>query len=151
MPGSLAPGDLQRISDYLGVTPDQEKYPGKLLPEFMNNFVASEGPLVKRDGEYKRIPTIVPAQKDNGRCVFLSSKDECTISPVAPFGCSQFNTCDGEEHAICSTTKFNALLNSIMSDVGYLIWWAWLKAQGKVAAPMKDRREAFQNEIRKLS
>jgi Fe-S-cluster containining protein len=151
MPGSLAPGDLKRISDYLGMTPDQEQFPDTLDPEFMKNFVASEGSLVKRNGEYIRIPSIVPAQKPDGRCVFLSSKDMCTISPVSPFGCSQFNACEGPERVMASTSRVHAMLNAIMADVGYLIWWGWLKAKGMVAKPLKDRRVAYEKAIEKLS
>ena len=150
MPGSLAPGDLERISDYLGMTPDQNEHPGKLSPEFMRNFVASEGPLAKRDGEIKRIPTIVPAQKPDGRCVFLSSDDRCTISPVSPFGCSQFNACDGPEKSFAATGRSHALLNAIMSNVNYLIWWGWLNAKGMTAKPLSERRADFEAEIQRI-
>lgn len=85
-PGYLVPDDIQAITDYLG-----EPAEGFL--------VASPGALVGRmsaDGttvETFRVGSIVPRTVDGGgRCVFLDEEDRCVIHPVAPFGCSMFDT-----------------------------------------------------------
>lgn len=153
MPGSLAPGDLERISTYLGdeppISPDPQD--GAMFkPAFMRNFRASEGALVKRNGELMRIPTIVPAQREDGRCIFLSSKDECTISEVAPFGCAQFNVCDGPETEHEANKKSQSMLNAIMASVPYTLWWAWLKKNFPMVKPLKERRLDLEIELSKL-
>ena len=147
LPGNLAPGDLERISDYLEVTAAG----GELTPAFLANFQASEGELVKRDGELMRIPTIVPAQRANGRCVFLSKKDECTISPVAPFACSQFNVCDGPKKRHEQTKRSHAVLNAIMASVAYIQWYSWLMVNRPMAKPLVERKAAFEKELDKLN
>lgn len=38
-----------------------------------------------------RIPTIAPRSTDDGRCVFLTADERCSVHPVAPFGCSFFD------------------------------------------------------------
>ena len=82
-PGPLAHGDFERIAAYLGETHAQAK----------EHFWASPGALVKlRDsGQTIRIGTITPRFR-KGRCVFLDENDRCKIHPVAPFGCSHFDT-----------------------------------------------------------
>jgi Fe-S-cluster containining protein len=82
-PGSCAPGDVERIADYLG------------LPVRVASlrFVASPGALVghRLTGQVIRIGTITPKRR-NGRCVFLDEADRCTVHAVAPFGCAYFDT-----------------------------------------------------------
>lgn len=82
-PGPLAPGDLERIADFLGAPVDDVK----------GLFWASPGALVKNGyGDTKRIGTITPRfDRRLKRCVFLDDKDHCKIHPVAPFGCSHFD------------------------------------------------------------
>ena len=82
-PGSLAPGDFERIAAHLGETEEQAKA----------HFWASPGALVKNSetGETVRVGTVTPRFR-HGRCVFLDEKDRCKIHEVAPFGCSHFDT-----------------------------------------------------------
>src|SRR5688500_18711311 len=80
MPGMLIPGDAERI----------ESTRPKLFPS--EYLVASAGALVVYRGKPMRIPTIVPAQKPDGSCVFFDDQDRCTIHGVAPYGCSHFDT-----------------------------------------------------------
>ena len=83
-PGSLAPGDLERIAAFLG----------KPVRAVLARFWASPGALVLNTttGRTFRIGTITPRMKD-GHCVFLDTlAHRCTIHPVAPFGCSHFDT-----------------------------------------------------------
>lgn len=82
-PGSLAPGDFERIADFLGESREQAKI----------HFWASPGALVAdtRTGRTYRIGTITPKRK-GGRCVFLDIRNRCRIHPVAPYGCAYFDT-----------------------------------------------------------
>jgi Fe-S-cluster containining protein len=82
-PGALAAGDLERIARHLQISPaEAEKY-----------FWASPGALVRdtSTGRVHRIGSVTP-QMRRGRCVFLDDNDRCSIHPVAPFGCSMFDT-----------------------------------------------------------
>jgi Fe-S-cluster containining protein len=80
-PGPLAPGDLERIADYLGVSPaGAEKH-----------FCASPGAIVGGGGRIFRVGSITPKSDATGRCVFLGPDDRCKIHPVAPAGCALFD------------------------------------------------------------
>jgi Fe-S-cluster containining protein len=79
-PGHLIPSDITRIQEFLN-----RPVEGLLA--------ASQGALVLdiQEGRQFRIRTVVP-KTERGRCVFLTPDDKCGIHPVAPFGCSFFDT-----------------------------------------------------------
>ncbi|MDO8795380.1 MAG: YkgJ family cysteine cluster protein [Vicinamibacterales bacterium] len=79
-PGSLIPGDAERIAAFLGepVEPYLWASPGAVV---MNTVTR----------EVHRIGTITP-RRVNGKCVFLDDQDRCRIHSVAPAGCSHFDT-----------------------------------------------------------
>lgn len=80
--------------------------PAYLLPEdlapypwmYQGELLASEGGLVgivnKLTGEMTkfRVPTLVPASKDDGSCVHYRD-GKCGIHEHSPSGCSMFNAC----------------------------------------------------------
>lgn len=81
-PGFLAPGDAERITEFLGEP--ASKY-----------LWASPGAIVMNTATRiaHRIGTITPVfDKKRGRCVFLDDKDQCRIHAVAPFGCAFADT-----------------------------------------------------------
>jgi Fe-S-cluster containining protein len=80
-PGPLAPGDFERIRDFLRETDEETR----------EHFWASPGAIVKTDHGTFRVGTITPRRR-KGRCVFLNSKNLCSIHEVAPFGCAMFDT-----------------------------------------------------------
>ena len=82
-PGPLIPGQLEAIAAHLG----------KTLREASASFVASPGGVMgnRATGQTLAVGTITPRMKA-GRCVFLQADDRCAIHPVAPFGCSHFDT-----------------------------------------------------------
>ena len=94
-PGSLMPGDFERIAEHLGETHE----------EAAKHFWASPGALVAntRTGQVNRVPTITPKMV-GGRCVFLDDKDRCRIHAVAPAGCAYFDVhmdaAEGHERAV---------------------------------------------------
>jgi Fe-S-cluster containining protein len=87
-PGSLAPGDLERIAAHLGET----------VEDVRQHFWASPGALVMdtRTGRQFHIGTITP-RLVRSRCVFLDEHDRCRVHPVAPAGCAKFDTHMGRE------------------------------------------------------
>lgn len=81
-PAHLAPGDAERIAEYLGAPLDDVV--GLLKP--------GRGALVGDSLTRRaiRVLTIVPRTR-GGRCVFLDDDDRCRVHPVAPFGCAYFD------------------------------------------------------------
>lgn len=141
MPGMLIPGDAERI---------QSAQP-QLLPS--ECLAASDGALVVYRGQPMRIPTIVPAQKPDGSCVFLDDRDRCTVHAVAPFGCSHFDTHqsrggrDGGDH------RSSAGLQSILADTSgnYIHLWQHLVELGCTAPPLQERRERLERMLREVT
>jgi Fe-S-cluster containining protein len=100
-PGSLIPGDFEKIAEALGETAEQAKA----------HFWASPGALAlnKSNGRVFRIGTITPRfDRRVGRCVFLDEQDRCRIHAVAPAGCSFFDThmsaAEGQRRAVTIAT-----------------------------------------------
>lgn len=83
MPGYLGPDDVERIAEYLQLTPDDvcRDY----LEEGKGAIVAHSG-----TGEQWKIRTLRPKLLVNG-CIFLTEERRCQIHPVAPFGCAYFD------------------------------------------------------------
>jgi Fe-S-cluster containining protein len=130
MPGMLIPGDVERIES---VQP--ELWPRQYL-------VASEGALVVYQGQPMRIPTVVPAQKPDGSCVFLDDQDRCTIHAVAPYGCSHFDTHQSRSGRDGGDARSCAGLQAIVQDTSgnYVRLWKYLVEQGCTAPPLQERR-----------
>lgn len=134
MPGDLAPGDLERIAGYLGVEPTDQFV--------LNNFLAAEGRTIPEGGEDKIVPTIVPAQRVDGSCVFLTSDDRCSIHPVAPYGCSRFNYCD--EPTPDDFRRMRRMLHAVETAQEYLTKWALLRIKKRVARQLGDQLTSFE-------
>lgn len=135
MPGMLSPGDIDNIAEYLGKEPDEE-----FVSE---HFAASEGALVRIQecGTLARIPTIVPKQKENGECVFLTEDGRCGVHPVSPFGCRCFNICGEAPSQIEEDThKSQTVLACIAGNIDYNMLHQWLGTTGHVARPLHQRK-----------
>lgn len=135
MPGALAPGDLERIQDHLG---DHSE-------EFVtSNFVASEGARVRMRTREFNVPSITPAQKADGTCVFLDEHDRCRVHAVAPFGCSRFDChqaiAEGEQRLrlLLAAQMFAHQRNGV-----YSIRYQQLRAVGRLAPPINVRRRRY--------
>jgi Fe-S-cluster containining protein len=136
MPGPCAPGDIEAIAQECGVDLDDQESFNAFLKA---HFSASEGAIVMYRGKPHRIPTIVPAQSDDGRCVFLSDEGRCTVHRVTPFGCSRFRVCEGPEEATESEQKAKDLHHTIAHSDEYLAKWAVLCESEKKAVPVGKR------------
>jgi Fe-S-cluster containining protein len=83
-PGSLIPGDFEKIADHLQIS----------HAEARAFFWASPGALVMnlQTGRQFRIGTITPRATRKKGCIFLDENNRCKIHPVAPAGCAYFDT-----------------------------------------------------------
>jgi Fe-S-cluster containining protein len=91
-PGYLIPSDLFRIADHLIAAGRIER-----TGDVFAYLRASKGAVVgdSKTGQRWRVGTITP-KLENGRCVFLTDDDRCSIHAVSPFGCAYFSTHDDQ-------------------------------------------------------
>jgi len=128
IPGYLIPADLQRL---LPTDASKSEWAEKYLR-------ASPGGLVLYQGKAFRIPTIVPARKDNGSCVF-HSEGNCTVHRVSPFGCAFFdNHMSDEEGDIRTRMGLASILEGFQSGYGELWRHLWEKNL-RVPGPEESR------------
>jgi hypothetical protein len=138
MPGTVAPGELERIAEHLGQPCD--------MTFVSQYFDASDGPLVGKmaNGELQQyqIPTIVPRLTETG-CVFLKD-GRCQIHPVAPFGCAYHRVCVTEPDADDkSAYVLNLIMRSHVVGGRYSLIMRALSACNLTATPLATRKESF--------
>jgi hypothetical protein len=116
-----------------------------LLTWVRDCLLASPGALVARGGKVFRIPTLVPARRPDGACLFLTDDDRCAIHAVAPFGCAFFDvhqdTAEADER---STAGLRAVLADWLKDGPYAEVWQALAAAGLRAPPPEVGRALLQ-------
>jgi hypothetical protein len=139
IPGYLIPADLERIHQHLAVDAD-------LCAWAKEHLLASPGELVVRQGLVTRIPTLVPARREDGTCIFLTDAGQCHIHPVAPFGCAFFDAHQPPSDADrCSKRGLHAVLQAWIANELYARLWLALAEAGRVApAPEVARRQLGQ-------
>lgn len=144
MPGSLIPGDLERIARHCGQEGNHEW--------IVAHFLSSEGARVAKQIKYQgtprmiefSVPTIVPAQKENGDCVFLDAEGHCSIHPVAPFGCAYHDVhLTREEADPRSHYAVEQQIESHRNNGSYSAWCQVLATAGSVAPPLNQRKAAY--------
>ena len=118
-PGFLIPGDWEQIC---------ERKLGDDLAQLHNfvtqNFRCSDKTKAITPDGLMVIPTIVPARKDDGSCVFLDENERCTIHDIAPYGCSHF---DDHMEFDEGHKRMQAGVAAIMNDpAAYCGLWALL-------------------------
>ena len=129
IPGYLVPADLPRILNHLA--PGQD-----LFAWCRQHLLASPGAKVMRGDRVFRIPTLVPARREDGACRFLTESDRCAIHAVAPFGCAFF---DAHQSTAESDRRSKRGLRTVLEawqngDV-YARVWTMLAETGLVAPP----------------
>lgn len=91
IPGYLIPADLGRIAARLGYE--------DLIEFAVNNLLASPGATVLDGGQVRQIPTLVPARRSDGACLFLNGQDGCSVHNSSPFGCAFFDVHQSREES----------------------------------------------------
>lgn len=148
MPGCLVPGDLENIANHQGHTEDMRQ--GK-LEWITESFRASDGAKVIYQGMALHVPTLVPAHKEDGSCVFLNEEGHCSIHSVAPFGCAYHDLHMGLQDA---NERSNAAVLSQMADIaeeGLLAKTIeTFRSIGLTAPPLAERRKNFEDDLAKV-
>jgi len=120
MPGFLIPAYLER-----------------LMPVDVNPFVwaeqnllASPGALVMSGGQLYRVPTLVPAKKEDGSCIHYQQRG-CAIWENSPFGCAFFG-CGAQDEDKMSNKGIMAVYRAHGDPASlYHRVWSYLWAAGK--------------------
>jgi Fe-S-cluster containining protein len=90
-----------------------------------------------------RIPTLVPARKEDLSCIYLDGKDRCTIHQSAPFACAFFDSHnDGHDLSLKGLMQIKAAHADELSV--YHRIWMMLSNEGLVAIPPEKAREMMQ-------
>jgi len=134
IPGYLIPADLARMA---AVAREDE-----LLAWCKRHLLASPGAIVAREGHVFRIPTLVPARRDDGACIFLTKEGACAVHATAPFGCAFFDAHMGPTQADRrSSAGLRAVAQAWQTGALYATVWTMLHDAGQVAlAPEEARR-----------
>ena len=130
MPGTLGPGDVDRIAAFVGAEPDEQ---------FLQaNFRAADPVSVTlSNGKEIEAPRVTPAQRDDGTCVFLAAEGRCSVHPAAPYACSRGLPCQHDEDRTRELTA--VLLEANAASVDYGMTWDWLRRKGAVAPPAEEQ------------
>ena len=141
-PGFLLPGDMDLILEKMHKTREEA------MPWILEHFVSSEGALVQQGTRQFRIPSIVPAQKENGECVFFGEDGRCGIHRVSPAGCAIFDMHGFYEIQcrVCLNHLYAAEYSPPEEIPDYLEYRQLrleLEAAGKIAKPIADRQHVL--------
>jgi len=98
-----------------------------------------------KDGRPFRIPTLVPAIKEDGSCINLHD-GLCQIHPVAPFGCAFFD-CGPERGNLSQYGLVQVYQAWQDKDNLYPRIWQHLFDMGKVQLPAEILRRLMLDEI----
>lgn len=143
MPGFLVPSDLIRLYGLLGDGMFAH------LREFAEKYLrASPGATALTADGVTQIPTLVPARKEDGSCIFLTETGGCGIHAVAPFGCRFFDDhmsqAEGDKRATAGLVDIMA--NRVVNG-DYTKVWHHLHNLGLDAPPPVAGRKAMDNPI----
>jgi Fe-S-cluster containining protein len=138
IPGYLIPADLERIQQYL--SPSEN-----LLVWACQHLLASPSALVLREGQVVRIPTLVPARRPDGACVFLTDADRCAIHAAAPYGCAFFDSHMSKVEADRRSKRgLQAIIEAWVVCDHYAGLWVMLANAGLVSPPPEVARKHLQ-------
>ncbi|MCA8999873.1 MAG: hypothetical protein KDA80_22955 [Planctomycetaceae bacterium] len=114
----LAPCDIDRIAEYLGLKETTEEFTLKMFQ------ACDDGPEVAiSERSDARAPALRPAVRADGSCVFLSDEGRCMIHPVAPFECSRVNACD----PVSGAAAMKKLAQAVRDSIDYIMHWTWIR------------------------
>lgn len=143
LPGYLVPADLARIAEH--------HQPGtEVLAWAMTHLLASPGAVVARNGQAFRVPTLVPARRADGACVFLTNEETCSIHAVAPYACAFFDDhLDGSKADARSLTGLRAVAQAWADESLYAQVWCALHAAGRIAPAPEEARQRMEQASRR--
>lgn len=121
IPGMLIASDLERLIP-TGVDP---------FKWAESNLLASPGAIAIKSGKIIRIPTLVPAVKEDGSCIHLNEAGLCQIHEVSPFGCAFFDCSKESAQQGLSERALYDVLN-YTPDSLYRRLWRHLNREGKI-------------------
>lgn len=132
IPGYLIPADLNRIAEHL-VCSDSIEFALEYL-------LASPGATVLDRGQVRQIPTLVPARRSDGACIFLDEQNRCRVHEVSPFGCAFFDAHQSRDESNRRSGQglFQVdrawAANHLYARLWLLLWARGLTAPSPVAA-----------------
>jgi len=108
----------------------------------------SPGALVLRRGQVGRIPTLVPARRLDGACIFLTKAGRCAIHAVAPFGCAFFDAHMPQAEADWRSKRgLQDILEAWSVSGPYAQVWVLLASAGLVAMAPEVARKRLQRDL----
>jgi Fe-S-cluster containining protein len=143
IPGYLIPADLERVAARLGYDDPIEFA--------VNNLLASPGATVLDGGRVRQIPTLVPARREDGSCLFLDGQNRCTVHDVSPFGCAFFDVHQSKEESDRRSSYGLAQIDLAWRG-GHLYAQLWLLLEmlGLMAPPPAAARARMNAALAKL-
>jgi Fe-S-cluster containining protein len=120
--GYLIPADLERMKAALN---------GVSLENWaLTALLASPGATVVMGGQLIQIPTLVPARRSNGHCIFLQH-GRCNIHAISPFGCSFSDShMSFAEAQTRSAAGLQAIIEAFAQQAEYARLWDKLYRKG---------------------
>ena len=135
VPGYLIPSDLSRMM------PQNDLAEAEKIEWARCNLRASPGAVVVKDGIMFRIPTLVPAVKSDGSCIYLDADERCRKHEVAPMGCAFFDckSASQGDYYHLSGLALQAILVEHLNPLSlYRKIWLALWKEGKRALKPED-------------
>lgn len=151
IPGFLVPADLERL--HKRIAPEQKLF------SFAKQYLrASPGATILEArgfnqhglvAELVQIPTLVPARKSDGSCVFLDEDKSCSIHEVAPYGCAFFDS--HQSHAMSNEKSLRALqvIRETEPTSQYKQLWNRLHERGLTTPRPEVSRERMAEELKR--
>lgn len=146
MPGFLAPDDLEPLYEVTKeVGEDPETWAKRMLRASPGGII---GYTARTNGKTAlhtlQIPTLVPARKADGSCVYLTESGQCSVHAVSPFGCafidSHMTRDDGNNRSLAALHDLAIRLESA-NPVPYYRVWQLLVDAGLTAPSAAESRE----------
>jgi hypothetical protein len=140
LPGYLIPADLNRIAARLGYD--------DLAAFALNNLLASPGAIIVDRSVLRRIPTLTPARRSDGVCIFLDGAENCSIHADCGFGCAFFDMHQSQEEADRRSSRGLREIDRAWSTKQvYARVWLLLRAAGRVAPSPVVARARLQEDM----
>jgi hypothetical protein len=131
MPGALVRGDLNRLMPYDAVPIDWA----------VQHLRASTGSLIATAaGEYMQVPSLVPAQREDGSCHWLNEDGTCQVHADAPYGCAFHDEhMPPDQHRARQLAAILDRIKAFQSEGAYRLIWDYLNAMDLTTVAIANR------------